>query len=77
MEAVQTFFLMGGYGVFVWPAYALTVVVMIWLVVATWTRLRTVERALEAFQAGSASQQSPARPPSEEIGAAEAQGTTS
>ncbi len=72
MEAVQTFLLMGGYGVFVWPAFALTAVVMIWLVVATWTRLRTVERALEALQAGSAS-----RPPPEGIGAAEAQGTTS
>ncbi len=72
MEAVQTFLLMGGYGAFVWPAFALTALVMIWLVVATWTRLRTVERALEALQAGSAS-----RPPPGGIGGAEAQGTRS
>lgn len=72
MEAVQIFLLMGGYGAFVWPAFALTALVMIWLAVATWIRLRAVERALDALQAGS-----PSRPPPGGVGDAEARGTTS
>ncbi len=70
MEAVQTLFLMGGYGAFVWPAYVLTAVVMIWLAAMTWTRLRATERALEALQTRPAS---PA--PQGGIGGADAPGT--
>ncbi len=70
MAAVQTFFSMGGYGAFVWPAYVLTAVVMIWLAAATWTRLRATERALEELKTGPAS---PAPPGG--IGAADAPGT--
>ncbi len=55
MEAVRTFFSMGGYSAFVWPAYVLTAVVMIWLAAVTWTRLRATERALEALQIRPAS----------------------
>ena len=55
MEAVQTFFSMGGYGAFVWPAYLLSALVMIWLAAVTWTRLRATERALEALKTGPAS----------------------
>lgn len=42
---------MGGYGAFVWPAFGLTAVVMIGLLVATVRRLRATERALARLQA--------------------------
>lgn len=50
MEQLETFFAMGGYGRFVWPAFALTAAVMIWLLVATLRRLRASERALAQVQ---------------------------
>ena len=37
---------MGGYAAFVWPAYGLSAVVMIGLVVTAWQNLRARERDL-------------------------------
>jgi len=37
---------MGGYGAFVWPAYALSALVMIGLAVTAWRNLRVRERDL-------------------------------
>ena len=37
---------MGGYAAFVWPAYGLSAVVMIGLVIAGWRSLRVRERDL-------------------------------
>ena len=37
---------MGGYGAFVWPAYALSALVMIGLAVTAWWNLRVRERDL-------------------------------
>jgi len=51
MEQFRAFFSMGGYGAFVWPAFGLTAVVMIGLLVATVRRLRATERALARLQA--------------------------
>lgn len=46
MDQFQTFLAMGGYGGFVWPAFVLTALVMIWLWVTSLRRLRALERAL-------------------------------
>lgn len=52
---------MGGYGAFVWPAFGLTALVMIWLLVATLRRLWEREKALAELQAA---QPRPRRGPS-------------
>ncbi len=46
MEQLQTFFAMGGYGAFVWPAYGASALVLGWLWVSSLRRLRGLERAL-------------------------------
>lgn len=51
MEQVQTFLAMGGYGIFVWPAFALTAVVLIGMLVTTLRRLRAVQNDLDRLQA--------------------------
>jgi len=51
MEQVQTFLEMGGYGFFVWPAFALTAVVLIGMLVTTLRRLRAVQGDLDRLQA--------------------------
>ena len=43
---MSEFLAMGGYGGFVWPAFGLTALVMVWLLVASLRRLRTNERLL-------------------------------
>lgn len=42
---------MGGYAGFVWPAYAVTVIVLGLVFVFTWRLLKTSEKRLEALQA--------------------------
>ena len=51
MEQIRTFLAMGGYAGFVWPAFALTAVVLVWLLVTTIRRLRHVQSALARLQA--------------------------
>jgi len=46
METLSQFLAMGGYAVFVWPAYALAAVVMIGLLAQTVHALRARERDL-------------------------------
>ncbi len=46
MEQVQTFLAMGGYGIFVWPAFALTAVILIGLLVTTLHRLHALQNDL-------------------------------
>ncbi len=48
MEQLQTFFAMGGYGAFVWPAYGASALVLGWLWVSSLRRLHGLERALAA-----------------------------
>ena len=52
MEQLRNWLEMGGYAWFVWPAYGLTVVVMVWMVVDSLRGLRADRRALDALQAG-------------------------
>lgn len=73
MERLEAFFAMGGYGAFVWPAYGLTALVMIWLLVSTLRRLRASERALAQLQAGAPGRRvQAARAAAEGAGGAEA-----
>jgi len=50
MEQVQTFLAMGGYGFFVWPAFALTAVILIGMLVTTLRHLRAVQSDLARLQ---------------------------
>ena len=50
MADLTAFFAMGGHGGYVWPAYALTVVVLVALLVASIRVLRKQERDLETIQ---------------------------
>ncbi|HLO78529.1 MAG TPA: heme exporter protein CcmD [Magnetospirillum sp.] len=50
MESLTSFLAMGGYGGFVWPAYALTVVVLAAVVVASIRAARAREAELEQLQ---------------------------
>lgn len=44
------FFAMGGYAAFVWPCYALAVVVMAWLLLASLRWARNAEAELETVR---------------------------
>ncbi len=48
---MSEFVAMGGYGGFVWPAFGLTAVVMIWLLATSLRRLRANERLLARMEA--------------------------
>lgn len=50
VESIITFLDMGGYAAFVWPAFAITAVVMILLLVASRRSLAARERALKALE---------------------------
>jgi len=51
MERIGTFLEMGGYAVFVWPAFVVTLGLMAGLALWTWRRLRLSERHLAALEA--------------------------
>ena len=48
----NTFFAMGGYAVYVWPAYGVAVVVLVGLWIASLRSLRAREAEIEAVEAG-------------------------
>ena len=50
MSAIGAYFAMGGYAVYVWPAYALTATVLGGLVLYSWRRYRDSIRSLERLQ---------------------------
>ena len=47
-DTIRSFFAMGGYAVFVWPAYALAAAVLVVLLLASLRRLRRTEADLAA-----------------------------
>ena len=49
MDEIRTFLAMGGYAVFVWPAFAVTALVLAWLVLDSLQRLRRAEAGLAAL----------------------------
>ena len=50
MSAIGGYFAMGGYAVYVWPAYALTAAVLGGLALFWWRRYRDSVRGLERLQ---------------------------
>jgi len=48
---MEEFFSMGGYAGFIWPAYAVTAVVLVAVLVGTWQGLKRRRRQLETLQA--------------------------
>jgi heme exporter protein D len=50
VDAVATYFAMGGYAIYVWPAYALAAVVLGGLALFSWRRYRASVRNLERLQ---------------------------
>lgn len=55
MASLENFLAMGGYGAFVWPAFGLTAIVMVYFAVASLRTLRQRERALQALEAQAGS----------------------
>ena len=51
MDAVTSFFAMGGYAAFIWPAFALTAAVMLGLLLVSRRQWRTRQAALTALEA--------------------------
>jgi heme exporter protein D len=50
MNALTAYFAMGGYAAFVWPAYAITAVVLGGLAIHSWRRYRASCEALARLQ---------------------------
>ena len=50
MDEIRTFLAMGGYAVFVWPAFAVTALVLAWLVLDSLVRLRRAQAGLAALE---------------------------
>ena len=50
MSAVGAYFAMGGYAVYVWPAYALSAAVLGGLALFSWRAYRDSVRSLERLQ---------------------------
>ena len=48
-DAIQTFFAMGGYAGFVWPAYGLAAIVLVGLLALSLRQLRNAEAELAAL----------------------------
>ena len=50
MSAIGAYLAMGGYAIYVWPAYAMATVVLGGLSVYSWLRYRNSERSLDRLQ---------------------------
>ena len=50
MDRIATFFAMGGYAAYVWPAFAITAIVMIGLLIETLHTLHGRERELAELE---------------------------
>jgi len=50
MDAITGFLHMGGYGAYVWPAFAAAALILAWMAVSTLRRLRGNERTLARLQ---------------------------
>ena len=62
MQALTDYFAMGGYAVFVWPAYALSIAVMLGLFLQGLRRYRRSQRLLEEIQRAQPARARRARP---------------
>jgi heme exporter protein D len=55
MDNLATYLAMGGYAAFVWPAYAIALVVLGGITLQTWRRHRASLRTLDRLQQRAAS----------------------
>lgn len=60
-DGLDSFFDMGGYGVFVWPAYALVAALLVWLLVNRIGRLKRRESELARLERARESEPPPAK----------------
>ena len=51
MDTIKEVLILGGYGAYVWPAFATWAAVMGWMAVSTLRRLRISEATLDKLQA--------------------------
>lgn len=51
MAAITDFLAMGGYGVYVWPAYGLTLLILAGMLGVSLARLRACRREIERYEA--------------------------
>ncbi len=51
VDSISEFLSMGGYAVFVWPAYGTALVILVGLLITSLRTLRANQAALEALQA--------------------------
>lgn len=66
MQAIQDYLAMGGYAAFVWPCFAVTLIVMIGLYVASKQRLARLQSEVAALEALDSPRQARRRSSSEE-----------
>ncbi|MEW5703756.1 MAG: heme exporter protein CcmD [Pseudomonadota bacterium] len=59
MDAIENFLAMKGVGVFVWPAFAVALIVLGGLLVVSLCELRARERTLRALQLDDADERKP------------------
>jgi heme exporter protein D len=50
MDVISEILHLGGYGLYVWPAYGAGVAILSWMAVSTLCRLRKTEKTLDSFQ---------------------------
>ncbi len=51
---MSTFFAMGGYGAFIWPAYGVSALALIGIVWQSWAAWRAASKKLDALESGTA-----------------------
>jgi heme exporter protein D len=49
-NAISHFFAMGGYALYIWPAYGVSAVVLGWIAIASWRRTKANEAELKKLQ---------------------------
>jgi heme exporter protein D len=61
MGKIADFWTMGGYGGFIWPAYGLALVILVWLALHSLRWLRAEEREVAAMEADAPHRRAAAR----------------
>ena len=56
MNALSQYFAMGGYAMFVWPAYGFAALALGGLAAVSWRHYRASRRALDGLQSGAGRQ---------------------
>ncbi len=59
MDTIGNALYLGGYGIYVWPAFATAAAVLCWMAVSTVARLRGAERSLDRLRRARAKAAAP------------------